>query len=128
MKKKKILVVDDEPDFLEVIKIRLEVNNYEVITASSGKEALTKIKREKPTAVLLDILMPKVDGFEVLKKIRRSNKKLPVYIITAFSNEERFKLAQKLDASGFVVKTSSLKKEIENITSMLRVAGKYRGT
>ena len=125
--KKKILVVDDEPDFLQVITMRLQANNYEVITAFNGKEALAKIKKEKPAAVLLDILMPKLNGLETLKRIRKINKKLPVYILTAFSNEERFKLAKKFNASGFIVKTSSLKKEIENITSVLRLADKYCG-
>ena len=69
--RKKILVADDELDFLEVIKMRLEANNYEVITASNGKEALAKIKHDKPDVVLLDILMPELDGLQTLKKIRR---------------------------------------------------------
>jgi len=124
---KKILIVDDEPDFLKVIKLRLASYKYKVIMASSGKEALAKIKREKPDAVLLDILMPGLDGLQTLKKIRSTNKKLPVYIITAFSNEERFKLARKLSASGFIVKTASLKKEMDHITAALRLADKFRG-
>jgi len=125
MEKKKILVVDDEPDFLEMIKIRLEASDYEVITASSGKEALIKIKRDKPDAVLLDVLMPGLDGIETLKRIRKEDKKLPVFIITAFSSEERFKLANKLNASGFIVKTTDLKKEVDNITGLLNIANKY---
>jgi CheY-like chemotaxis protein len=122
---KKILVVDDEPDFLEVIRVRLEANNYRVVTAVNGKEAMAKLKKEKPDAVLLDILMPKVDGLETLKKIRKQDENLPVFIITAFSNEERFKLARKFKASGFIRKTSSLQKEVENITTVLRMADKY---
>ena len=109
------------------MKSRLEANGYEVITASDGKEALDKVKRDKPDAVLLDILMPKMSGIEALKKIRKQDKKLPVFIITAFSNEERFKLANDLSASGFIVKTDDLKKQIENITSALSVADKYKG-
>lgn len=126
MEKKKILVVDDEPDFLEVMKIRLEANNYQVITASDGKDALEKIKNEKPDAVLLDILMPKLDGLQTLRKIRRQNKNLPVFIITAFSNEERFKVAKKLDASGFIVKSGDLKQELKNITGALSMSDKFR--
>ena len=125
--KKKILVVDDESDFSEVIRLRLEADNYEVITATNGKEALAKIKSEKLDAVLLDILMPELDGLETLRRIRRKNKNLPVFIITAFSNEERLKLARKLTASGFIMKTSSLKKEVANITTMLRVGDRYKG-
>jgi len=122
---KKILVVDDEPDFLEIIKTMLEADDYEVITALDGKEALNKIKRQKPDLVLLDILMPGLDGFETLRRIRKQNKKLPVFFITAFSDKERFKLAKELNSSGLILKTSDLKKEFENITSFLEVAGRY---
>jgi len=126
MGKKVILVVDDEPDFLEMIKIRLEANDYEVITVSSGKEALDKIMNSKFDAVLLDVLMPGIDGLEVLKQIREKDKNLPVFIITAFSNEERFRMANKLNASGFIVKTSDLKEEVERITGILRLSDKFK--
>ncbi|MBM3245031.1 MAG: response regulator [Candidatus Omnitrophica bacterium] len=126
MGKKVILVVDDEPDFLEMIKIRLEANDYEVITAASGKEALDKIMNSKFDAVLLDVLMPGIDGLEVLKQIREKDKNLPVFIITAFSNEERFRMANKLSASGFIVKTSDLKEEVERITGILRLSDKFK--
>jgi len=126
MDKKKILVIDDEPDFLEMIKLRLEANNYEVLTALNGKEGLEKVQQEKPDVVLLDILMPELDGLSVLRRIRSYNKNLPVFIITAFSNEERFKLANKLHASGFIVKTSDLKQEVDNINSILNIAPQYK--
>lgn len=123
---KKILVVDDEKDFLEIVKARLEANDYEVVTASDGKEALDKVRSEKPDAVLLDVLMPVMDGIDVLKRIRKINKKLPVFIVTAFSNEERFKLANKFNASGFIVKTGDLQAEINNITSAINLSGSYK--
>lgn len=126
MDKKKILVVDDEPVFLDLLRIRLESKGYEVDTASSGKEALRKVRRERPDAVLLDILMPKVNGLDILKEIRSYDKRLPVFMVTAFSNEERFKLANKLNASGFIVKTSDLKDELKNIDTALRLVGKYK--
>ncbi|MFA6142907.1 MAG: response regulator [Candidatus Omnitrophota bacterium] len=126
MDKKKILVVDDEIEFLEMLRIRLEVSGFDVITATNGQDALEKINKEKPNAVLLDVLMPGIDGLGVLKKIRKTDKDLPVYIITAFSNEERFKVANKLGASGFIVKTVDLKKEIENITTALNLSDKFK--
>lgn len=127
MEKKKILVVDDEPDFLEVITVRLEANDYDVITAYNGHEALEKIKSEKPDAVLLDILMPGIDGLEVLKRIRKIDGKLPVYMLTAFSTDERFKMANKFGASGFIVKTTDdISKEINNITAALNISGKFQ--
>jgi len=127
MDKKKILVVDDEPDFLSLIKIRLEANNYDVITAPDGATALEKVKNESPAAVLLDIQMPVMDGLEVLKRIRQIDSNIPVFILTAFSNDARFKLANKLNASGFIVKTSDLKEEIERIDSVLRLSDKFKG-
>lgn len=126
MKKKKILIVDDEIDFLEIMRARLEANDYDVVTAQNGKEAIGKVRKEKPHAVLLDILMPGMDGLEVLKKIRKIRKNLPVFIITAFSNEERFKLANKFSASGFIVKTDDLQAEVNNITSALNLASSYK--
>jgi DNA-binding NtrC family response regulator len=126
MASKKILIVDDEPDFLEVMRVRLEANNYEIITASNGEDALNHVKNDKPDAVLLDILMPGIDGLEVLRRIRKMNDSLPVYIITAFSTEERFKIANKFGASGFIVKTDNLAKEIDDITSALDMSSKFR--
>lgn len=126
LKKKTILVVDDELEFLKMVRMRLEANNYIVVTAVNGKEALEKISKYKVDAVLLDIMMPGMDGLEVLKTIRKKDKKLPVFIITAFSSDERFELANKLKASGFIVKTNDMKKEIENITGMIEMADKYR--
>jgi len=127
MAKKKILIVDDEIDFLEMMKLRLEANNYSVITAMDGNEALEKFKAEKPAAILLDILMPGMDGLDVLKKIRKENDRIPIFIVTAFSNEERFKLANKFNASGFIVKTSDLQREIQNITSAIAISEDFKG-
>jgi CheY-like chemotaxis protein len=126
MAKRKILIVDDEPDFLEVMRTRLEASDYEVTTAANGEEALDYVKNDKPDAVLLDILMPGIDGLEVLKRIRKMDESLPVYIITAFSTDERFKVANKLGASGFIVKTDDLAKEIGNITSALDMSARFR--
>ena len=127
MAKRKILVVDDEIDFLEMIRLRLEANNYSIITAMDGNEAVEKFKTEKPAAVLLDILMPGMNGLDVLKKIRQTDSKIPVFIITAFSNEERFKLANKFNASGFIVKTNDLQREIQNITAAIGISEDFKG-
>jgi len=125
-KKKKILVVDDETDFLEVIKIRLEASNYEVITATSGEEALKLYKEVKPSAIILDVLLPGINGMEVLEKIRKDNPSIPVLIITAFTSEERFKLANKFNATGFVLKTENIKDQIESINEAIKLAEKYK--
>ncbi len=84
MKKKKILIADDEPEIVEIVKRMLE-NEYEIITAYDGEEAYEKAKKEKPDLILLDILMPKMDGWETLKKIKEDEelKNIPVSMLTA---------------------------------------------
>ncbi len=127
-RKKRILLVDDEPDFVELIKNRLEANEYQVVSARNGKEALALLSRltgDKFDAVLLDILMPEIDGLEVLKRIRQQDDKLPVFMLTAYSDNGMFERANKLGASGYVVKTSDLQQEINNINNILRLAPKY---
>lgn len=126
MAQKKILVVDDEVDFLEILTSRLAANKYDVVTANDGESALVKWKKEKPDAVLLDIMMPHVDGLTVLKKIREEDKHIPIFIITAFSNEERVQFANKLNANGFIIKTSDLQQEIDKITATIEVAAKFK--
>lgn len=128
MDKKRIFVVDDEPDFLNMIKIRLEASDFSVDIFDNGQDLLERLKKDKPDAILLDILMPNLDGLATLKKIRKGHKDLPVFIITAFSNKERFELAKKFSASGFIVKTGDLKREVENITNILRVADKFHNS
>ena len=71
---KKILIVDDEQDIRDLVKERLINNNYEISVAASGEEALSKIVSESPDLVLLDIAMPKMDGYSVCQEIRRNSK------------------------------------------------------
>lgn len=120
MAKMKILLVDDEPMFIEIMKTRLEADGCEVITASDGKQALDRIAQDKPDAVLLDILMPVLDGMSALEMIRKKDKELPVYMLTAFSTEDRIKEAKRAGASGFLVKDGELKEEIGGIVDQLK--------
>jgi len=127
MAKRKILVVDDEVDFVDLMKMRLEASGYEVITSNNGKDALSKIRESNPNAILLDIMMPELDGLSVLKEVRAKDATLPVFVLTAFSNEERVKAAGKLNATGFIVKTQDLNAEIKNITQAIDIYEKFKG-
>lgn len=82
---KKILVVDDEPVIVKVVKSRLEANDYEVITAYNGEEALEKTEREMPDLIILDILMPNMNGYEFAKRVEtnKSTKHIPIIVLTA---------------------------------------------
>lgn len=81
----KVLVVDDEGVIVELLKVKLTEANFQVVTASSGKEALEKMARENPDIILLDLMMPEMNGFDVLKAIREKyqDKWRPVVILSA---------------------------------------------
>jgi DNA-binding response OmpR family regulator len=77
----KILIVDDNPQLVEALRIRLEANNYTVITAFNGVEALDKVYKQKPNLVLLDAWLPKMNGWEVCRKIKDDNSISAIKII-----------------------------------------------
>lgn len=83
--KKKILFIEDEPDQIMMVSMRLKKNNYEVISAMEGQEGLEKVVTEKPDLILVDILMPGMDGFEVCRRLRKDpvTKNIPVIATTA---------------------------------------------
>lgn len=85
----KILLVDDDPDFVEATKAVLESRPYEVITALGGEEGLKKAREEKPDLVLLDIIMPDIDGFQVCQQLKKDPQlsQIPVIMITSFSEK-----------------------------------------
>lgn len=85
--KTKILLIDDDPDFVESTKLVLESKPYEVITASNGNEGLAKARKEKPDLIILDIIMPGKDGFNAAEDLKKDPemKKIPVIMLTSFS-------------------------------------------
>ncbi|MFH1622516.1 MAG: response regulator [Candidatus Omnitrophota bacterium] len=123
----KILLVDDEPDFLVPIAFWLNSKGYEVSVASSGEKAINMIKKEKkPAIVFLDINMPGMDGLETLKQIRQLDKELSVIMVTAYADEERFSQAKKLNTSGFFPKGGSLEELQKTIEVTLRTHKKLK--
>lgn len=107
MDKKKILLVDDEKDLLTVIGLTIESWGYEVIKASSGKEALGVLNDKNPDLVILDYLMPEMDGIATLKEIRKFNTKIPVIMFTAHPEGIPLKGTDNLGISAFVPKASA---------------------
>jgi two-component system, OmpR family, alkaline phosphatase synthesis response regulator PhoP len=86
----KVLVCDDERHIVRLIQVNLERQGYQVVTAFDGKEGLEKIRAEKPDLVVLDVMMPYMDGFEVLKTLRRepATETLPVIMLTAKAQDK----------------------------------------
>lgn len=87
---KKILAVDDERHIVRLIQVNLERAGYEVVTAYDGREALTKISEERPDLVILDVMMPYMDGLETLKQIRANpgSRDIPVIMLTAKAQDQ----------------------------------------
>ncbi|MEM0011514.1 MAG: response regulator [Candidatus Bathyarchaeia archaeon] len=82
---KKILVVDDERPIVRLVQVNLEHAGYEVVTAYDGREALEKVEQEKPDLIILDVMMPQMDGFEVIQRLQANPKTrdIPVIMLTA---------------------------------------------
>lgn len=82
---KKILVVDDERPIVRLVQVNLEHAGYEVVTAYDGREALEKVEQEKPDLIILDVMMPQMDGFEVMQRLQANPKTrdIPVIMLTA---------------------------------------------
>lgn len=106
-KKLKILIIDDEADLRELYKLRFEADNFEIAFAVDGEEAIQRIKDENPDLILLDIMMPKKSGMEVLKDIKENSliSSLPVIILTALPHSSIKEEAEKIGAVGYLVKS-----------------------
>lgn len=101
----KILVVDDEPDTLELIRLILESGGFKVIPASSGVEALKILETVRPALVLLDIMMPDMDGWEVFRKIKEKDSSISIAILTAKSqNIDKLMGLHVLKADDYITK------------------------
>ena len=112
---KKILIAEDEEVLLNVLRDRFKAEGWEVSTARDGEEAIETIKKFRPDVVLLDLLMPKKDGFEVLKEIRSNPvlKTLPIIIVLSnLGSDEDIKKVMALGANDYFVKTQHPMSEI----------------
>ena len=119
---KKILLVDDEAELVEMMKMRLEANNYEVITGYDGQEALEKARREKPDLLILDLMLPKMDGYKVcglLKKDARYSR-IPIIMFTARAQEEDKKAGEEAGADAYITKPFEPKVLLEKIKELLK--------
>jgi len=103
---KTILVIDDEPEFIETVRMRLEAGGYRVIGALDGDKGVRRARQEKPGLILLDLMMPNVDGFQALYQLKKDNsvKSIPVIIITARSETDYILDTGKLGAVDYIVK------------------------
>ncbi len=113
-KKAKILLVEDDIPLRDMYQTRLSVDGYDVIVAENGEEALAKTVEEKPLLILLDIMMPKISGFDVLEILKATPemRHIPVVILTALIQEEDIKRALNSGAADYIIKSESMPVEV----------------
>ncbi|MCX9011200.1 MAG: response regulator [Candidatus Methanoperedens sp.] len=117
---KKIMVVDDEPDTVDLVKLVLETEGFDVITAYSGSECLKKLEEEKVDAVLLDIMMPEMDGWEVFKKIKEKYEDLPVAMLTVRNQDiDKMLGLHVLKANDYITKPFGRKELVERVKKLV---------
>ena len=100
----KILIIEDEPVHLNVMKAKLEYEGYQIVVATNGETGLELIKKEEPNLVLLDIILPQMDGFEVLTQLKKDEVKIPVIVVSNSGQPVEIDRAMKLGAKDYLVK------------------------
>ncbi len=119
MGKTRILVVDDEPSIVEFVWAALKDNDCEVLTAMDGEEAIHSLERELPDLVILDIMMPKLDGFEVCRRLREWSQ-VPIIMLSARGNEIDKVKCLDLGADDYITKPFGVKELLARVRALLR--------
>ena len=119
--KKKILVVEDEAELTGAIQIRLEQAGYEVLLAYDGQQALEKARGENPDLIVLDLMLPKIDGFKVCRMLKFDEKyrKIPVVMLTARAQEKDETLGYEVGADAFITKPFKYQVLLSKIRELL---------
>ena len=117
---KKILLADDEPDMVALVSVRLKAAGYEVISASDGATALELAKQEQPDLLILDVMMPKLDGFKVCRLLKFDSryKAIPIMMLTARAQPEDMKLATECGADAYVTKPLDSREFLEKVARL----------
>jgi two-component system, OmpR family, alkaline phosphatase synthesis response regulator PhoP len=121
MPRKKILVIEDELALLETIRIRLDAEGYDAIVADNGKDGVLKALSEKPDLILVDIMMPEMDGIEVIRILHSTGdfRHIPMIVISALGRDSDIKKAMDAGAEDYMVKPYSQKELLKKIAHFL---------
>lgn len=119
----KILLVEDDDSISEMYKMKFEREGYQIILLKEGKGVLEKIKQEKPNMVLLDIILPQENGFDILEELKQdtSTKNIPVFMLTNLGQQEDIDKGKQLGADGYIVKANTTPSQVlEKIKNQLK--------
>ena len=121
VEKKRILVIDDEPNLLEVIRLRLEANDYEVLTAQDPLAGLEIAKEEMPDLIIMDVIMPKVNGLRLLRILKREDetKDIPVIILSVQWHDNNHKAGVDAGADYYLTKPYDPKELLDTVKKVL---------
>ncbi len=124
MSKGKILVVDDEINITQILEFSIGAEGYEVIAAQNGEEAIDKARREQPDLIILDIMMPIIDGYEACRILKANplTKNIPVILLTAKGRDIDKRLGYEVGATDYIIKPFSPNKLIDKIHRLLSCA------
>lgn len=119
---KSIMIVDDDRDLVNLVERVLTDEGYQVIRAYDGNSALALLKKDEPDLIILDILMPSIDGYSVCSNIKmdKTTKDIPVLILTALSSKLNKQLAQDTGADGYITKPFNSKHLLDTIARLLK--------
>lgn len=122
MDKKKILIIDDEADVVEALTHKLQSDGYEPISARDGQAGLEKAKKEKPDLIILDLMLPKVDGYKVCRMLKfdAKYKKIPIIMCTARAHESDKNLGREVGTDAYITKPFELQALLSKIKELLK--------
>ena len=122
MDKKKVLIVDDEEDMVYAVKLQLESNGFEVITAGNGQEALDKARTGTPDIIILDLMLPKIDGYKVCRMLKfdKKYKMIPIIMLTARVQERDQKLGFEVGADAYLTKPFEHEELLAKIKELIK--------
>ena len=125
-KKIRLLLVDDEPDLVQMVSVRLKAAGYEVSTAYDGQEALEKVRESQPDLMILDLMLPKLDGYKVCRLLNfdERTRAIPILIFTARAQVEDVTLATECGADAYLTKPFEAKMLLAKLQELLAAAGK----
>jgi two-component system OmpR family response regulator len=126
--KLRVLVVDDEPNILDVISMALRYESFEVDTAANGRDALSAVREFRPHVILLDIMLPDMEGFEVARRLGADRAGIPIIFLTARDTTEDKVRGLTMGGDDYVTKPFSLEELVARIRAILRRTGMENGT
>lgn len=122
MSKKRILLIEDEEDMVFALKMQLEAHNFEVVTAKDGQEGLNKARRENPDLILLDVMLPKLYGYNVCRMLKfdAKYKHIPIVLFTSRVQKEDEKIGLEVGADAYITKPFDPPTLIKKIEELLK--------